>query len=710
MCAGRFHSVFAIRRSLFLFPSLLAAVPGFAEPTFTAEQGAVTLAETPNINNVVLSPDGTLVTYAVTRRSVKWNTRETEHYLQQIPQSGEKITSAKSLNLPEGTVAIQWRPDSKCLSMVLGGTAYDRELETANENTQFACYDIATGETKIFQVNGHAVTANYQWSPHGNYVAYLAPLAERAPLDPTRGVPRGLVEPGRYLALFVLNVASGAVEQLTPGFINVARLPRANFSWSPDESALAFTRDREMFSRGISTELIIVNRRSRQTRPLVTRPGKDGRPCWSPNGRLIGFLTDQGSPAYRSGGWFAVVPSSGGEIVDFPAASPLARLSSACRWSLDGRSFLYVSPLGMAQRLVRVDVAERRAEVLPPASTLPLAFEDNHSFSADSRVLAFTQESVTKPPDLYVVPLDKNGKPTDRPRRLTNLAPNFMLGKEARVKEVSWLSRDEKFTIHGLLLTPGSAEQTRLPTVLGLWGGPGMVRRGFAGNGGGLYLLLAARGYAVLIPNTRGRAGYGVAFHNAIRVGKSNARLPLDDAMSGLDRLIERGITNPERMGVHGFSYGGFLTAYAITQTDRFEGAVILEGFFSSLETPLDCIAWRRFLCRDLVGIHDPYDKHVRERMIQESPAFHANRVRTPTLILSRSDNLESVKFYHELRRFETPASVFVYDEDHGFEAPAAIADSLTRSAEWLDYWVRGIPFPDLSRAKEYGVDEWAKL
>ena len=701
-------SVFALCRSLFLFSFFLPPVPGFAEATFTPEEGAVALAETPQIDDLALSPDGKWVTYAVTRRSVKWNTRQTERYVQRIPQSGETVEPAKPLYLPEGTVGIQWRPDSKCLSMILGGTAHDHGRETPKENAQFACYDMTTGETTIFPVNG-VVTANYQWSPLGNYVAYLAPLGERAPLDPRRGVPRRLVEPDRYMALFVLDVASGAVEQLTPDSINVARSPQTNFSWSPDESAIVFARDREMYSRGTNTDLVIVDRRSRHLRLLVTRFGKDGRPCWSPDGRLISFLTHQGSPVYRPGGWLAVVPSRGGDVVDLPRDSPLASLSSACRWSPDGRYFFSVSSVGMARRLVRAEVVARRAEVLPRASALPFAFEDNYSFSADSRVLAFTQESVTRPPDLYVVSLDKNGKPHDAPIRLTNLTPDFTLAKEVRVEELSWPSRDGKFTIHGLLLTPGSAKQTRLPTVLCLWGGPSMVQRGFARNGGGVYLLLAARGYAVLIPNTRGRDGYGDEFRNAIRVGKSEARLPLEDAMSGLDRLIESGITDPERMGVQGFSYGGYLTAYAITQTHRFEGAVILEGFFSSLESPLDCTGWRRLLCRDLVGIHDPYDKHARERMIQESPAFHADRVHTPTLILSRRDNFDSVKFYHELRRFDTPAALFVYDEGHSFERPGAIADSHTRTVEWLDYWIRGIPFPDLGRAKEYGIDELGK-
>ena len=706
-------SLFALAFLVFLTHTVSAAL-------LTHKQSAVAMAETSLIDGVTLSPDGKWVTYTITHRSVETNTLETVHFLQRIPQKGEDVAEAKPLKLPEGAVGIQWRPNSECLSMILGGTTFDHGREAPKEEARFACYDILADEMKIIPVDGRAVSVNYKWSPNGRYVAFLAPLPERAPLDPRRGVPHGLAKPGRVMALFMLNVKTGGVEQLTSGAVNLARSPLANFAWSPDERSLAVALDREMQSWGLNTELVVIDRRSRRMHSLVTRPGMNGRPCWSPDGLLIAFATHQGNPAYRTEGWPALVPAGGGKVVDFPNDSPIG--FSSCLWSADGGTFYYVSRFAMAHRLARAHTEGRHAEVLPQASELPLTLEDNRSFSADGRVMAFTRESMTTPPDLFVVSLDEGGKPDGVPVRLTNLAPNFALGKNVRVEETSWPSGDGKFTIHGLLLTPASVEG-RLPTVLYLWGGPNMVRPAYAWWHGA-YLPLAARGYAVLIPNTRGRAGYGAAFRDAISTGKSRARLPIDDALAGLDYLIKRGIANPERMGVHGFSYGGYLAAYAITQTHVFKAAVMQDAVSLSLiGDGMDCNkkGWQRLLCRDLYGMDDPSDPEERARLIEESPALHASRVKTPTLLLSATKSgpippydaslpnawLESGPFYYALRRFDTPAAFFAYDEGHVFERPAAIADSLVRAVEWLDYWLRGLPFPTSVRAKEYGINDW---
>jgi dipeptidyl aminopeptidase/acylaminoacyl peptidase len=242
-----------------------------------------------------------------------------------------------------------------------------------------------------------------------------------------------------------------------------------------------------------------------------------------------------------------------------------------------------------------------------------------------------------------------------------------------------------------------------------------MVRRGFGADGfHGAQLAAAVRGYAVLIPNTRGRAGYGPAFERAIGTEKERGRGPLEDALGGVDLLVSRGIADSTRTGVLGHSYGGYMTAYTITQTNRFKAAVIHEGGPLYLMTRgyygFQPGQWRELLARDLYGVHNPFDPAERTRMMNESPGLNAERVKTPTLLqygARAAAEDDGIPFYNALRRFNVPAAIFVYDEGHVFSRPAAVADDLTRTLEWLDFWVRGIPFPDAARAAEY--EAWKK-
>jgi dipeptidyl aminopeptidase/acylaminoacyl peptidase len=326
---------------------------------------------------------------------------------------------------------------------------------------------------------------------------------------------------------------------------------------------------------------------------------------------------------------------------------------------------------------------------------------------------------VTTPPELYIVAIGPDGAPAGEPRALTRLSPDFALRSLVRVETLSWPSPDGRFTIHSLLLTPASAWsggtlRGPLPTLLHYVGGPNMVRRGFAQDGwNNTQLALAARGYAILVPNTRGRGGYGDAFQRGIRDGRTNARLPYADAMAGVELLIAKGIADPARLGVLGHSYGGFLTEYTITQTARFKAAVVHEGHVVEMMNPRYTMfaqtSDNALLARDLYGVHDPFDDAERARLIADSPGFNGHKVKTPTLLLFgiKSGVAETVGevFFDVLRRFNVPSALFVYDEGHVFGRPGAIADDATRTAEWLDHWVRGMPYPDAARARDY--DAW---
>jgi dipeptidyl aminopeptidase/acylaminoacyl peptidase len=218
----------------------------------------------------------------------------------------------------------------------------------------------------------------------------------------------------------------------------------------------------------------------------------------------------------------------------------------------------------------------------------------------------------------------------------------------------------------------------------------------------------------VLVPNTRGRGGYGDALEQGISDGKSMVGRPFEDAMAGIDLLIERGIADAGRLGILGHSYGGSFTVYAVTQTNRFKGAVAHEAGAADMighyAYPFEPGSWRRLLARDLGGIHDPTDPAEGAVMLAEAPGLHANRVKTPTLMQFGAKALaESAgrPLFNAWRHFGVPTALFVYDEGHVFDRPAAIADDLTRTIEWLDHWVRGIEYPDAGRAKEY--EAWRK-
>ncbi len=697
---------------------LAALVQARDSGDLTAAAAAALVAGTAQLGAVAVSQDGAWVTYTVTRRSVEANELTTQRLLQRLPRAGEPAAEPVPLVLPAGASGVRWHPDGSCLSMIL--------REPAQGGARFVCHDIKTGAITPFPVRGRPVTADYKWSPRGNRVAFTAALTRPAPLDPRRGVAYESIQPDNepVMVLFVLDVRSGEVRQLTSGSMSVAR--GNNFDWSPDEGSLAVAInpvDTPMsfgdWGYNIDADLVVVDVATGRIRPLVTQPGADAQPCWSPDGRWIAFTTQHRFPAYRPG-WPALVRAEGGPVVGFPQDETPMGLGS-CHWSADAGDFRYVASVGMAQRFVRADVSSRTTTVLPQASQLHLAYEDNRSFSADGRLMVFTRESLTTPAELFFVALDARAQPAGAAVQLTNLSPDFSLDELVHTEEMSWPSTDGRFTIHGLLLTPASVRtqghaRAPLPTLLYNTGGPGMVLRGFARDGWSAYLPLAARGYAVLIPNTRGRGGYGAEFHDAIRTGRNRYRDPLADALAGLDLLIAEGIADPERTAMLGHSYGAGLTAYAITQTHRFRAAVSHEGFFypsgATFGYPHD--GWVRLLQRDYFGIHDPFDAAERARILEESPGLHVERVRTPTLLLSAGATgsphgpygakfpnpvTDSGPFYDALRRFNVPAALLVYDESHVFQRPAAIADDLTRTGEWLDHWVRDLPFPDAAGA-----------
>jgi dipeptidyl aminopeptidase/acylaminoacyl peptidase len=223
-------------------------------------------------------------------------------------------------------------------------------------------------------------------------------------------------------------------------------------------------------------------------------------------------------------------------------------------------------------------------------------------------------------------------------------------------------------------------------------GGPtGVHTQGFIG-GASQYpaAVFASRGYAVLRPNPRGSSGYGRDFRyaNYNDWGGGDYR----DIMAGVDAMVQRGVADPERLGVMGWSYGGFMTSWIVTQTDRFRAASIgaalpnLMSFAGTSDVP-DFIP-------DYFG-GDYWDR--KEQWEAHSPLFQVGNARTPSLIQhgevdDRVPVSQGYEFYNALKRLGVPARLVIYPRTpHGFREPKLLRDAMDRNLEWFDRWLRGV-------------------
>jgi dipeptidyl aminopeptidase/acylaminoacyl peptidase len=721
----------AVSFSFCLCGSQAVAAPGRLSPTQIAQLIASAPKGTP-WNDVQLSPDGTRVAYSVKRGNVAANELRTQWWLQKITHSGSAV--GQPFALKDGVTAVQWCPDSKCLSLLspIG----------ANLKQSFAIFDVRShkiskliartgaksgdGSSVIQVSNVSGWAATYAWSPDGNFIAFEAANPPSQPnrgnLDPRRGVPYD--EWNRRLSttdapvsttngLFLFDVRKLSVSRLTPPFLNVVNDGR--FSWAPDSQSLAVTVDNQLNSQGTDTDLVIVKSNGAWRR-LVTRPGRDGSPLWSPDGNTIAFITDNGVPNYMGDGWTATISANGGPITIYSSgtSTPIAR--KIVKWSPNSKSFLFTFYDSMATRLARVDVASRSISLLPlPSSVMALPFDDPRSFSADGRTMAFGRSYVALPPEVYVSKIAPNGEPIGNPRRITAVGNDFPLAGLVRSQIVAWPSTDKKFLIHGLLLTPtpiAEQEQRRapLPTILYLVGGPDMVRTDF-----GIYgyeadpLALASHGYAVLVPNTRGRGGYGRSFLHGIRDSQSYLTVPYQDAISGLDSLVTAGIADPNKLGIAGQSYGGNLTEFAIDRTDRFKAAMIKEAVEINrldLLDPVPLQSWRALIMNDMLGAGNPFSPAEKARLVDDSVGLHAERIHTPTLLeFGAMGHTCTVgrPLFAWLRAYHVPSALLIYDDGHGIESPSAFADSLVRDMEWMDHWILGVQYPTAQEALQLG-------
>jgi dipeptidyl aminopeptidase/acylaminoacyl peptidase len=299
--------------------------------------------------------------------------------------------------------------------------------------------------------------------------------------------------------------------------------------------------------------------------------------------------------------------------------------------------------------------------------------------------VGLARESPDEAPEVYVLASDH--KSTQQVSAANTALAHLPLGK---TEVVRWTSKDGK-EIEGLVTYPVNYRPgTKVPLILNIHGGPaGGFNQDFIGRAG-LYPIgvFAARGYAVLRPNPRGSTGYGKEFRYANYSdwgGKD-----YEDGQAGVDMLIAKGIADPDRMAVMGWSYGGYMTSWTIGHTNRFKAAAVGAGVINltSFTGTTDIADFLPdYFGGDFWKEPDAYRKH--------SPITSVAEVKTPTLILhgeadERVPTSQGFEFYHALQRRGVPVEMVTYPRTpHGPEEPKFILDIMQRHVAWVEKYVK---------------------
>jgi dipeptidyl aminopeptidase/acylaminoacyl peptidase len=609
-----------------------------------------------------ISPDGQLVVFVVTELVPKENLYQSDLW-RVGATSGEPH---RLTHHPKNDRAPAWSPDGQFLAF----------LSEREEKAQVFLMSARGGEPWRLTEAKEGVTA-FTWAPDSAAIAYLtadSPSEEEEKKTKAKDDERVIDQDFKWAHLFKVTLADRKAVRLTEGSFTLS-----NPQWSPDGTEIAVVRHpTPKADDGRLSDILIVPVAGGPPRELYSNQGPDMAPRWSPDGKHIAFLSRDGNLPSPGTSSLYVIAAAGGAAkrLTEPDLNP-----GAPQWSKDGKTLWFTAGKGLRGVVASAPVAGGRTtiEIEGPFVVGSL------SLARETGTLAYLRQDPQNPSEVWVEsPVAEKNPPLQR-TRMNPQVSELLLGQ---AQPWRWKSADGR-EMEGVLYLPSDhAPGKRLPLLVEAHGGPsGVYTLSFPGSWGSYAHCYTGRGWAVFQPNFRGSSNYGDAFLRAnVRDWGGG---DFQDIMSGVDDLVARGVADPERMAFHGWSYGGYLTAWTITQTARFKAAACgagLTNMFSMYSTN----DLQRTL-EDYFGA-EPWDDN--EAYHRASALYHIKKAVTPTLILhgekdERVPLGQAQELYMGLRKNGVPVEMVVYPrEPHGLREPNHQLDKMERELAWFDKWV----------------------
>ena len=605
-----------------------------------------------------LSPDGKWVLFTKTIRDMEDKDLKTSTQIWRVGIDGQ---NTRQMTFGEANCSSPaWFPDGMKIAFLS-----TRGSGQGGENPKSLIFFMYGDGGEAWPETQHKESIqSFQISPDGTKILFIARDCLSEEEENKRKVKDDaevVDESFRMSHLWIYDIGSKESKRLTEGSFTVS-----DAQWSPDSKQIVFvSRPNTKNDDSWNSDLWVVGSEGGKPSKLFDNPGTDVNPRWSPDGQFIAFSS---KPYVNTNTWYSklyVIPSGGGapevylKDFDLDFGMPL--------WSSDGKSIFWSTGDRTTVRLFSVVLDTGRVTKI----AVPKGSNSQWILAGDGSRWVWSYTGPEKPVEIVTAEEDLLN-----PVYLTDANPwlqeeGYKIGK---VKTIQWKNSDGQ-EIEGVLTYPVDYEAGRkYPLILNPHGGPSSARtESFSSTN----QFFAGNGFMVLQPNFRGSSNYGQEFLNANR--NYWGIRDYDDCMTGVDYCIAEGLADPGRLICYGWSYGGYMSFWIVTQTDRFKAVSPGAGLpnLYSMYSTTDITNYLGWFFGTPWDNEDIYRKH--------SPIRHVKNVKSPVLILHGANDVrvppsQAVEFYTALKDLGKDVTFVRYPrEGHGISEPLHQIDRLRR-------------------------------